>query len=142
MSSIKRKKGISEIIAILVLVSLIMGSASFLIFYLKDLININLSPELCLGEPRINIEKSCYNQETNTTEITLTRRINTNITKIEFILEFKNNSYFFNCDGSCKKCKVLTHGKKTYFIPFEDFPKKVIIKTDNCLEGTKNIELC
>ena len=142
MSGINSKKGISNIIATLIIISVTLLVAGILFIAVRNLIEIKLSPpDLCLEET-LKIKNACYNQETKDLEITLTKIPGKKITKIDFIVEFEKDSSLFSCYENCDNCKILKHGTKTYYIQTEETPKKIIIKANNCPEGKKTISDC
>ena len=147
------KKAISELVATVIMITLAIASASIVSYFVIPMLSqsVTLSPtvsciELKTNSP-INIEKSCYNQETKEIELTIKRTMSSiNVSEISFIFRTNSNIKTFKCSESCRGCKILNPGsEKKYFFDFTEFKENVEISyiVDNCEMNTIKIsQIC
>jgi hypothetical protein len=142
MFSMRTKKALSDVIATMIMVSLVFVAAGVLFVVVRNLVEIELSPpDLCLEE-KLRIQEVCYNNRTNDLEINLFRRAGVEFEVIYFSIEFEKDSLLFHCCRDCEDCRVMESGRKKYFIGLDEMPKKLKIESDNCLEGQRVVKEC
>jgi len=95
----------------------------------------------------LQIQKACQNQITNQTEITLKRKLDTDMTEFDFFITTPTETSTWCCGAEeCPDCDVQPEGQiKTYYLNQTldtNQNNKVGILLDNCLIQTKNIGSC
>ncbi len=148
-NNIKNKRGLSEIVA-LVLVMLITILAVTILAGV--LIRIAKAPQLspqynCLQESikqSLEVQSTCYNPQTKDVQVKIKRSLqNSEVQSINFILKDQIISKEFQCGNFCGSCQIVQQGNiQTYYIYSAEMPEEVSIKANNCLISTKQIKNC
>ena len=146
------KKALSDIIATISLILLAILAVGILGFTINKVIsNAQLSPQMsCLEmktSPPIEIIKSCYNSLSpdQDLQITLKRKISTNIFSLDFIVSSASESSRWAVGGTCADSMLLEPGQtETYLIGPVSIAEnsKISVEVDNCLLETKTIREC
>jgi len=146
------KKAVSNIIATVSILLLALVLIYLVSLTVSKIVSApQLAPQLSCLEMQtsfpIEIQKSCYNTQTKEIEVTVKRKLATNLTTFDFVLTTPAESSAW-CVGlsCCETCELLSEGEvKTYFIPEEldaNETNKVGIMINDCLIQTKNINSC
>ena len=141
---IQNKKGLSEVIATLIMIMLSLIAISMVWITVQSLTKkIQFSPEIsCLDiqtKMPLQISSACYNSETKETQFTIERNLeNINIENLYF-----QTNYKWCCGLNCPNCKILDKGTtKTYFLSEETKPKDASVFIENCLVETRTVGDC
>jgi hypothetical protein len=136
------KKGLSNLIASVLITLLSIAAIATLSTQIFSLVNSpSLSPEtscpILLSKQPIQIIKTCYNTETEETEITLTRNNpNIGVSSLNFLLDEES----FSCTESCGTCQILQTGTEKYY--FDKDASQLTLFVNNCFAIQKTIENC
>tara|TARA_Y100000310_G_scaffold331853_1_gene406241 strand:- start:1356 stop:1787 length:432 start_codon:yes stop_codon:yes gene_type:complete len=139
---IQNKKGLSNLVATVLIILLSLTAIATLSTQIISLINSpSLSPEtscpVLASKNIIEIIKACYNTETSETEIILTRNNkNILISSLNFLLDEES----FSCNNACGTCEILEQGTEKYY--FDKDATQVSLFANNCLLTQKTIENC
>lgn len=148
MSNRINKKGLSQIVATFVILLLAIAAIGVISITLTNISKkAMLSPQLSCFELKtkqpLTIERACYNQQTHDTEITLNRKIDSNIDAIELILKTENSISKWQIGNLCTTSIILNKGEtKIYYINSEENPKEISINIDKCILQTEKIISC
>lgn len=141
MQNTIRKRAISGVIASVLLI-LVAVAAAFLLYTLVKS-QINFSPQVsCIDmqiSPPVTIEKVCYNQASQDTELTL-RRNQDLVDYINLATSGKENSLWRIGQG-CANCIFLNANEiKTYYLAEQ--PEKITLAVPNCVLETQDVPTC
>lgn len=141
------KKGLSQIISVMLIIGLSLASISVLWVTIKELTNpdILLSEQTCL-DYKINqpfsIIKACYNESSKELELNLEKKFDSEIKNIEFVVYDSQESSKYKCGESCNNCK-LPSTKRIYYFSLEQQPEKVsLVLEGNCVIETREVGGC
>ncbi|MBU0957959.1 MAG: hypothetical protein KKF56_04080 [Nanoarchaeota archaeon] len=142
-------KAVSQVVTVVLLIFISIAAIALIsaIIIPKMIKQPLMSPEITCKDFKINsilqITKACYNEQTKDLEITLERRdSNPEITKIDFVLQYQENSEKFTCDNNCVNCQILGTGKKKYYFQSDSQPSSVILVINDCDLAPKKIFTC
>ena len=149
----KNKKGLSEVIANVLIITIGIVAVSLIAFYINGFINRPLlSPTISCIEMQtdsiLKIGSACYNVKTNELEVTIKRSSlsEDGINSVKFMIETGTDSNLFECfSNSCSNCIVLDKGEiKTYYFSSEEGKEtdEASVYVDNCLLDKKSIGNC
>jgi hypothetical protein len=135
------KKGVSSIIANILIILLVIAMVGTLSSQILKLINNpTLSPEnncqLLYSKNIINLQEACYNPDTKETEIKVRRNSQEPINKLTFFL----NGIPHSCGNTCGSCHILQEGTQTYY--FDKQAQEVSLFMNNCFIESENIRTC
>lgn len=143
------KKALSPVIANILLVLLVIASASILYFTVFNIVKktseqISLSPTECINlQNNLEITKACYNNENKEVETTLyTQSSPTRLKTLDFLIQYANYTETFTCGESCRNCEIIKKGTKTYYIPLEKKPESLTLRINDCIIQNSKIENC
>jgi effector-binding domain-containing protein len=145
---IKNKKALSQVIANLMMILLILIAIGTIWIVVKKVSDqVQYSPEIqCMKltkNPSVKILKACFNEESNDVEIVLKREIDSlRVNKLKFDID---SSEWCCGQPDCMQCLVLNPSStKTYFFDFSEqtLPKRISLFIDECLVESENIEEC
>ena len=145
------KKAVSNIVAVVSLVLLALALVSVLSYAFNKIIAApQLAPAMSCLEMQtsfpLSIQKACFNAETNQTEITLKRKLDTEINSFDFLITTPAETSEWHAGPGCESCEVLSEGQvKTYYIEQKintNENNKAGVLISNCLIQTKNILSC
>jgi hypothetical protein len=136
------KRGVSNVIATLLIIGLGIAMSSVLFVVLMNMKSFQLSPEEICLEEKIIIKEVCYNNETKDLEIEITKKNTKEIKEINFNIKYEKESIPFVCCESCKECKILEKGSKKYYIQTGKIPEEIFVVADNCRGEKRSIDFC
>ena len=149
MNALKKinNRGISQVVAIAVLILLAIIAISALWVAVKPI--VSLSPELSctqlqLSEPQVlSIEKACYDSSGGEVVLTLSRSLSSiNDKTLDFSLAFEDGKINkYRCGEGCEGSSVLNRGEtKKYFFAVDETPMQASISVNSCSLETSDIE--
>ena len=145
------KRAVSNIVAVVSLILLTIVLISTLSYTFNKIIAVpQLAPAMSCLEMQtsfpLSIQKACFNSETNQTEITVKRKLDTEINSFDFSITTLAETSEWYAGPGCVSCGVLSEGQvKTYFLNQTIDVKeknKAGISINNCLIQTKDINFC
>ncbi|MAG07681.1 hypothetical protein CMI46_02600 [Candidatus Pacearchaeota archaeon] len=140
---IKNKKAISNIVASVLMILLIVAAIATLSTSVLNLVKSPaLSPEnscpVLLSKKPIQIQSACYNSVLEETEIII-KRNNDKTTINNLIFSLDNEAY--TCSNSCGSCQIpTTIGTQKYF--FSENAEEVTLNVNGCLIEKKEVGVC
>jgi hypothetical protein len=149
---IKNKKGLSQVIAVIIFILLVTISAGIIWASVKSL-TTTLSPEFDCTKAKIEqplkINKACYNTEgpeTSDVKLTLERTFsNIEINRLDFTITFENqDSLNFFCGANCDAAAILKQGEtENYYFEVGDNAglQNVVVGVNECILASKEIEI-
>ncbi|MFH1585243.1 MAG: hypothetical protein ABIB79_00565 [archaeon] len=143
------KKGLSTVIANILLVLLGLISISLLFTTINTLIEktseqIEMSPIECIefqGNPPIKIQKACYNSQSEELEINLLKNTNVGVKNLDFIIQSKDETLIYGCGDCCRACDIVQSGTKNYYINTKR-PESVSLRVFNCIISIEKVGTC
>lgn len=145
------KKAVSNIVAAVSIFLLALVLVSVVSYAFNKIISApNLAPAMSCLEMQtsfpLSIQKSCFNAETNNTEITLKRKLGTEINEFDFLITTPSETSVWFAGPGCENCEVMPEGQvQTYYIPQKintNENNKVGISINDCLIQTRDILNC
>ena len=138
------KKGLSQMIGTIALVTLAIISVSLLFLSIRTHLEPSYSPEysclqLELNSP-LSITKSCFNEQTQDTEVTIQRsKSQFLINSIEFSIDEIPIS---SCNSVCGSCLIQNEETlKTYYFQSPQ-GKTLTLSSNGCKLQSKPISIC
>jgi hypothetical protein len=142
------KRAVSDIVAIVLIISLSLIAVSLVFAYLKPLI-LDLSPEFDCTKAKLKqalkIESACYDPQTNDVVLEIERKFDKNIiNRIDFSIQSLDNSNEkFYCGENCNGALLLNPGEtKKYFFETSGIPSSISISVRGCFLDTSEIKQC
>lgn len=136
------KKALSNIIASVMLILLSITAVSLVSVSIRK--QIDFSPQLSCFDLKLNsvsIEKSCYNQSSGITEITLNRKFNSKFKSIELSVKNSAGSSLYRIGEGCLSSSLLEEGEtKTYLI--QEKADSIILRIEDCAIESKKVSPC
>jgi hypothetical protein len=152
MPKLLNRKGVSNLIATMLIILLSIASVGLLWVYVTNTIKPALSPEnSCFDfgiNPPVKIDSACFNPESENIEIKLTRSFDsTTLNNLNFIINSNSFSNSWSCSNACNTCSILNKGEsKKYYFNFDSNNTqnlKVYVQSGNCLIDSLNVkEIC
>lgn len=147
-------KGVSNIVATVILITLAVSAAALLYAPLREFFSgTSLAPAFsCLDwqlNPPLEVQDICLNPESKRIEAQVMqgRDILNNI-QVEFVLrEEEKERARWSCGGSCPRCSFNQNSEK-YFLPAEGITldkarnQSVSLEISNCLFISKSLRNC
>jgi len=134
------KRGLSNLISNILIILMVIAVIGTLSAQTFKLINSPaLSPEtscpLIYSKNIIDIQKSCYNELTQETELRISR---TSEKILISSLKFSYDQETYSCGNTCGTCNILEQREtRTYYFPGN--PEEITIFLNNCFMETKRI---
>jgi len=149
MSNKLNKKGISDVIAVTILLAMTITSLFLFGYFILDLSKetAQLAPAVSCFEMNSKIESVCYDEEKTELKIKLKRGLSDEgINSFMFSVESAGKSDSYYCGEKCGQgsCEIPGKGEtKTLYLILETFPEKIhLIANENCNLGEKEIKAC
>lgn len=140
------KKAVSQVIAVVLLILLVIGATSVVsIFVIKMVEDPLLSPSNCLDyqiKPPISIDKVRYDSGEEKLQVTLKRLgDDLDIGSLDFVIKSGSGSSSWCCGEECSNCVILEQGTKDYLFPGIENPEEVSLVVGDCfVEMSDRIE--
>ena len=140
IKTIKNKKGLSDVVATVIFISLIIASISLFVPSVIKLAKSpgeQLSPFASCIEMQTSpstIENARYNEQTGTLEVTVQRSPINELQSFTFILQKDTGSSSFTCGPTCGgACNMQNPGQeKTFYFSEENVNRVTLYVNDNC----------
>ena len=149
MSNKLNKKGISDVIAVTILLAMTITSLFLFGYFILDLSKetTQLAPAVSCLEMNSKIESVCYDEEKTELKIELQRGLSDEGIKFfMFSVEAAGQSDSYYCGEKCEQgsCEIPGKGEtKILYLNLETFPEKIsLIANENCNLGKKEIKAC
>ena len=149
MYGLKNKKGLSDLVAVVLLILVTLTAVYFLFIYTKE--NLSLSPQIfsCADlqiAPPIKLgDKVCYNLETKDIEVEIERPLSKSdkiIESIDFTFIDGSLTFKHQCSQACGgTCYILSSGKQIYYLAAEKIPLRVSIGVNGCASEIESREI-
>jgi len=144
------KKALSDLVAIVSIISVSILAISILSYYIINSSNsLLLSPEKsCLDlklSDTLKIESVCYNLDKSETQTIIKRSLKSpEIEDIDFIISSDTNTEHWKAGRGCENCKLPKEGEsKIYSLDSVDSREKTLyLLIDNCEMDKKVISVC
>ena len=144
---IKNKRGVSNIIATILIILVSVAAVGILWFYITNTIKPALSPENSCFDFSINspikIDSACFNPASGNIEIKITRSFDSPpLNNLNFFINSDSISHGWSCSNACGTCSILNKGesKKYYFNSENQNNTKVYVQSDKCLLDSLNVK--
>ncbi|OIO81552.1 hypothetical protein AUJ84_00805 [Candidatus Pacearchaeota archaeon CG1_02_32_132] len=149
MSFIKNKKGISEVISVVMIIMLTVSAAAIVFATVRSSIS-QLSPGIdCTTHTisnTLSVKYACYDKELNRIELTIKRNINEDsISRADFKILGEGSSEELICGNTCGGCNLLSPGEtKNYYLEELKIknPESVVLSVDGCTLEKTTIRPC
>lgn len=140
------KKGISEIIAMSILILSILAGATIVFNSIQN--TFSLSPEFtCLEmttSPQIKIHSACFNSQTNSINFELSGSLSNTLSELTILADLEEYTEW-SCGNSCGTCTLPGPGQtQQYSIQTgnPEAPESLSLKFEDCIFTTQSLNSC
>ncbi len=147
---INNKRGVSEIVPVVLLILISLSLVSIMFVYIMDYAKkpLQLSPQNCIdmqSNPPVVIDSACYHKFSSNVEVKLSRGVdNFVIDSLKLSVNEGDKSSSWSCSKNCNTCIIPDKGtKKFYYVLSNSKPESLTMTINDCVEiTTKKIDEC
>lgn len=152
MRNLMNKKGVAEVVGVVLLVMLTTTAAVVIAGYINEMLydsGVQLAEGIdCLDYQTslaLQIERACYDAEKGEVQVEVDRELsNLEVPLLDFVIYSESGSSSFSCGSSCGNCQILGTGSKIYYFDMENVQEQesVTLHIGECVLDEQTIREC